>query len=177
MKRGLLILSLALLPLAAVAEVAAFAEVDAPGTDLVGRWTLDPDRSDSIVPMMELMGAPWAVRKMVGSLRPTLTLSLTPGGLRVLNQTPIRDTDREIITDGEKRESKDALDRIVTEWAQWQSDGSLKVWRQVLLEGGPEIAIEATWRRNGEAIELESLANAPGEDPIRTLRVFAPDRD
>ena len=41
---------------------------------------------------------------------------------------------------------------------------------------GSVIEVEATWRRDGEAIELELLANAPGEEPIRTLRVFAPRR-
>ena len=124
---------LLLLPPGVVAETsdpAAPGADFAPGAGLVGRWTLDPERSDSIKPMMELMDAPWAVRQMVGSLRPTLVLSLTKGGLRVLNQTSVRKTDREIIADGEKRESKDALDRTVTEWAAWQSDGTLTVWRR-----------------------------------------------
>lgn len=174
MKHTLLLLALLLLLVGALAEAS---EPLAPGADLVGRWTLDPERSDSIKPMMALMGAPWAVRQLVGSLRPTLTLSLIPGGLRVLNQTSVQERDREIVADGEKRESKDALDRTVTEWAEWQGDGTLKVWRRVPLEDGPVVEIEAIWRRNGAAIELDSVASAPGEDAIRTLRVFAPDAE
>lgn len=168
MKHALLALAVLLLPLGAGAESPP------PGADLVGRWILDPDRSDSIKPMMELMGAPWAVRQLVAGLRPTMTLSLTPDGLQVRNKTTLRDTDREIVADGEKRASKDALERTVTEWAAWQDDGTLKIWRKVPLEDGPVIEIEAIWRRNGEVVELDSVAESPAGSPLRTLRVFTP---
>jgi hypothetical protein len=144
-----------------------------PGADLVGRWLLDPDRSDSIKPMMELMGAPWAVRQMVGRLRPAMTLTLMPTGVRVLSQTRVRETEREIVADGERRESLDAAKRTVTEWSEWQEDGTLKVWRNVPLKDGPVVEIVATWRRNGADMEIESIATAKGEDTVRTHRVFS----
>ena len=174
MKRALAILAVALLPLLPVLPQSAVAETLPPGTDLVGRWTLDPDRSDSIAPMMEVMGAPWFVRRMVDSLRSTMTVSLTQTGLHVLSQNRLRDSDREIVTDGAKREAKDQLDRTFTEWAEWQDDGSLKIWRLVPREDGTVIELEATWRRNGSVIELLSVVQAAGDAPVRTLRVFAP---
>ena len=166
MKSFLLVFLLAVLPLGALAETPA------PGRALVGRWLLDPERSDSIKPMMELMGAPWPVRQLVAGLRPTLTLTLMPTGLRVLSQTRVRETEREIVTDGERRESQDALKRTVTEWSSWQEDGALKVRRQVPLKDGPVVEIEAIWRLNGADMEIESVARAEGESTVRMRRVF-----
>ena len=145
--------------------------------DLAGRWTLDPERSESIVPLMELMGAPWVARQFARTMRPTMEISLVEGGIRVVNDNPVRPTDRVTIADGQRRSSRDALDREVVEWAEWQDDGSLRIWREIHPEDGPPFQLEARWRRVGEVVTLDSEGRAPGEDTVRVRRVFASEGD
>ena len=70
-----------------------------------GTWLLDPKASDSVDPMLVLMKTPWIARKAAAAMTPTMRITaLGHGGLRVINENPIRTTNQEIFIDGVKRE-------------------------------------------------------------------------
>lgn len=140
--------------------------------NFVGIWLLDRDASDPMGPLLELMKAPWIARRMAAVVTPTLTISrLGERGLRVVSESRIRTTDREIPADGVERERQDARGRKVVGKATWNDAGQLVVIQQNHIESNRVIEVSSTWARVGDTLEF--TIRAQGEDgPLSIRRVF-----
>ena len=142
------------------------------GAAWVGTWHLDRDASDSVEPMLAAMKTPWIVRKLAATMAPTMTItSLRHGGLRVVNENPIRKTDQEIFVDGVKRERLDPLDRKVVRSATWNAAGQLVVKNWNHVEEDDVVEVTSTWSLAGNTLEISNALERE-DDAILIRRVF-----
>ena len=143
-------------------------------SDLTGVWLLDLEESDPIEPMLEAMDAPWIVRKMAPMMTPTMTITALPhGGVRVINDNPIRTTRQEIFVDDTFREREDPLGRKVVSKASWNERGALVVSQKNYVEEDRSVQITSTWHR--EANELSITNRIERKDgPVIVRRLFRP---
>ena len=134
-----------------------------------GTWLLDPKASDSVDPMLVLMKTPWIARKAAAAMTPTMRITaLGHGGLRVINENPIRTTNQEIFIDGVKRERLDPLDRKVVRSATLSATGQLIVRNWNHVEEGEVVEVTSTWSLAGNTLEVSNVIQ--GEDDALVIR-------
>ena len=175
MPRTALVALLALLLLSsstAANDLSKGSSGEARGEVWVGTWLLDREASDSVEPMLVAMRAPWIARKAAAVMTPTMTITaLEHGGLRVVNDNPIRQTDEEIFVDGVARERRDALDRKVVRSAAWSEAGQLVVRNLNHVERDEVVEVTSTWSVAGNTLEISNAIQAE-DGPIVIRRVF-----
>lgn len=144
----------------------------ADARDWAGVWRLDRDASDPIEPLLELMEAPWLARKIANAMTPRLTITLLPdGALRILNENPIKTTDREMRADGVRRARTDALGREVVSEEAWTEDGELVVTETTHVGDDRVVVVTSTWRRVENGLEFTARSETDS-GPLVIRRVF-----
>lgn len=170
--RGLL--AALLIAVGSVGVAASDEPASAPDpTRFAGTWKLDAERSDSSLPMLEALEAPWFARRAMSSFRTTLTITSKGSGLHVRSSAPMgRSREREMPGDGSELRGEDQLGRRFVETSRWSEAGSeMLIERSVELEEGRTARIEGRWQRSGDVIEIDTRVRAAGE-PVRVKRVF-----
>lgn len=168
---GLLALIVFAAPAHGIADEAADSAA-VPLAEWAGEWVLDHDASDSIDPMLELLGTPWIVRKMAGTMTPTFTFSVLPAGdgLHWVNANPIRTTERDITGDGVRRELEDPLGRKYVSSERWSESGDL-VMSQTHRRDDRAVEVVATWSRVDDRLEIVNRTKSD-DRPLVIRRVF-----
>ncbi len=167
MSRLMLVSLVPCLLLVAVAD--AEEAVDSLGGTWAGTWLLDPKASDPVEPMLVLLKTPWIARKAAAAMTPTLRITaLGHGGLRVINENPIRTTNQEIFIDGVKREQLDPLGRKVVRSATLSATGQLIVGNWNHVEEDEVIEVTSTWSLAGNTLEISNVIQ--GEDDALVIR-------
>lgn len=143
-----------------------------PKLNFVGVWLLDRDASDSIGPLMTLIEAPWIARKLASLMTPTVTITaLDDGGLRMVNENPIKTTDENMPVDGVERGRKDPLGRNVVASQSWNDSGHLLVIQKNHIGSDRVVLVESIWERVNDHIEVTN--NVETEDgPLVIRRIF-----
>ncbi|MGB0621774.1 MAG: hypothetical protein ACPGVZ_20100 [Myxococcota bacterium] len=161
---------LSLVPCLLLAPVANGEEpVDSLGGPWAGTWLLDPEASDPVEPMLVLLKTPWIARKAAAAMTPTMRITaLGHGGLRVINENPIRTTNEEIFIDGVKRERLDPLDRKVVRSATLSATGQLIVRNWNHVEEDEVVEVTSTWSLAGNTLEISNVIQ--GEDDALVIR-------
>lgn len=140
-----------------------------PARDYLGVWLLDLESSDPIGPLMEAIEAPWIARKMAGMMAPTVTITaLGAGGLRMVNENPIKTTNQDMPVDSVERQRQDPLGRKVVRSEAWNEVGQLIVTQKNYVDDDRIVVVRSTWARVGDRLEVSNQVES--EDASLVIR-------
>jgi hypothetical protein len=110
---------------------------------LNGRWKLDWGRSDSFEPAMLALEVPWLFRRLAGIASAHVLFTVEPPEceecdprLRIVQETPIKNTTRVVILDGVPRPFEDVLGNDCLDRFTWDSEHGVEMMRERALKSG-----------------------------------------
>jgi len=151
---------------------AALAAVPDNARCLLGTWSFDADRSESLKPILERRGAPWFVRSLGDALPHTMTFAEDGDRVRMGVHSSVKDADEILDVDDVERTVTTPKGDAAINRHRFTSDGSLQSILTGALADGQTGTLTVTRSCVGTGMEMLYALALPDGSVMVARRMY-----
>jgi hypothetical protein len=154
---------------------AAFSQEQAQPPSFAGKWSLDIDASDTMVPIMQALGRSKMEQKMAGNMAVTQTITQTVTQMTIAIKSMVKNQTEVLLLDGTK-ETRDTPNMgMVQTYTSWDKDGKtlVTIADMTLKNGDPaEMVMRRQLQDNGQTMLLQNELRLKDGQVLTANRIF-----
>lgn len=154
---------------------AAFSQEQAQPPSFAGKWSLDLDASDSMVPIMQALGRSKMEQKMAGNMAVTQTITQTATQMTIFISSTFKKQTEVLLLDGSK-ETKDTPNMgMVQTYTSLDKDGTtlVTVADMTLKNGDPaQMVMRRQLQDDGQTMLLQNELRLKDGQVLTANRIF-----